>query len=403
MTVIDDDLLASLFKNVGSSIAVPESGASDILDRAIGRSTADEGDDNQVQFDQEEDAPGIARTSRVRTLVRTHRLLSVAACLLVAVLVVGGATWNWKPTPTARVNNSSYAAPHSARSNAGATTSPSNAFGSPHASGQPTGTPAFALPSSDAAGKATSPASTTTTSPPLPSGEVGQSSKIEQTGTLSLMVAKDALNKTMTELSFLATANNGFVASTQTQTGSGSSSGTTGGSVTLQVPVASFSDVLKKAQSFGKTSSLSTKATDVTGQYVNLQAQITALQASLQQYLTIMTKATSIGDILSVQSQINTIQSQIQQLQGQLQLLTHETTYSTLTVMVNEKASPVPVMSARPQSGLAQAWHKSVHGFVDAVEWLIRIAGPALFVLLFAGAIIVVVRFGWRRYRLHSL
>jgi len=252
------------------------------------------------------------------------------------------------------------------------------------------------------AGNVTSPASTAK-SPPLPSGEVGQSSKIEQTGTLSLIVAKDALTKTMTELTFLATANNGFVASTQTQSGSSSPSGTGGGSITLQVPVASFADVLKKAQSFGKTSSLSTKAMDVTGQYVDLQAQITALQASLQQYLTIMTKATSIGDILSVQSQINTIQSQIQQLQGQLQVLTSETAYSTLTVMVNEKTTPVPVVSAHPQSGLAKAWHQSVHGFVDAVEWLIRIAGLALFVLLFAGAIIVGARFGWRRYRLHSL
>ena len=61
-----------------------------------------------------------------------------------------------------------------------------------------------------------------------------------------------------------------------------------------------------------------------------------------------MTKATSVGDILSVQSQINTIQSQIQQLQGQLQLLTHETAYSTLTVMVNEKYKPGPCVVCPP-------------------------------------------------------
>ena len=277
MTVIDDDLLASLFKDAGSSIRVPESGASDILDRAIGRPIADDVDDNLEQFDQGEDEPDTARTSLVRTLVRRHRLLSVAACLLVAVLVAGGASWIWKPAPTTRVSNSASSAPHSSPSNAGSTTH-SNVHGPVPASGQATGTPNFAL--SPAVGKATAPASTTT-SPPLPSGEVGQSSKIEQTGTLSLIVAKDALTKTMTELTFLATSNNGFVASTQTQSGSNRPSGTAGGSVTLQVPVASFAEVMKKAQSFGKTSSLSTKATDVTGQYVNLQAQITALQASL--------------------------------------------------------------------------------------------------------------------------
>ena len=41
--------------------------------------------------------------------------------------------------------------------------------------------------------------------------------------------------------------------------------------------------------------SLSTKATDVTSQYVDLQSRVVALQASRQQYLTIMAKATTGG------------------------------------------------------------------------------------------------------------
>ena len=55
-----------------------------------------------------------------------------------------------------------------------------------------------------------------------------------------------------------------------------------------------------------QVSELTTKATDVTAQYVDLQSQITALEASRQQYLTIMTKASSIGDVLAVQAQLDT-------------------------------------------------------------------------------------------------
>ena len=77
-----------------------------------------------------------------------------------------------------------------------------------------------------------------------------------------------------------------------------------------------------KPRPSGKTTKLTTKATDVTGQYVDLQSRIAALEASRQQYLTIMAKATTVGDVLAVQAQLDTIQSQIEQLQGQLQVLT---------------------------------------------------------------------------------
>jgi hypothetical protein len=231
---------------------------------------------------------------------------------------------------------------------------------------------------------------------------VGQSSKVEQTGSLSLAVPKGALARTMTELTALAGFFNGFVANSQTQLGQGVGN-EPNGSITLQVPVASFADVVKKAQTYGKTSDLTTKATDVTGQYVDLQARITALQDSRQQYLTIMSRATSIGDVLSVQAQLDDLQSQIEQLQGQLQVLDSETAYSTLTVTVNEAGVPVHHVVAHHRSGLAKAWHDSVHGFIDGVDGLIAGAGPVLFALLCAGIVIFGGRLLWRRYQRHNL
>jgi hypothetical protein len=133
-----------------------------------------------------------------------------------------------------------------------------------------------------------------------------------------------------------------------------------------------------------------------------LQARIGALDSSRQQYLTIMARATTIGDVLSVQEQIDTIQSQIEQLQGQLQVLTSETAYSTLTATVNQTSTPSPP-SPVPESGLVQAWHQSVGGFVDGVEGVVRLIGPALFVLVCLAAVVTGGRVLWRRYRRHSL
>jgi hypothetical protein len=233
--------------------------------------------------------------------------------------------------------------------------------------------------------------------PSLPSGAVGQPAKIEQTGTLGLSVGRNDLGPTMTRLAALAGSYGGFVANSQTQTQTGvGSGGAPSGTVTLQVPVDSFSAVLKRAQSLGKTANLSTKATDVTSQYVDLNARLQALQDSRQQYLTILARATTIGDILSVQEQVDTIQQQIEQLQGQLNVLTGETSYSTLTVNVNEGSLP-PRPVPLPPSGMVQAWHDSIGGFVAGVEGLVRVAGPVLFALLLFGLAMTGGRSLWRR------
>jgi hypothetical protein len=174
------------------------------------------------------------------------------------------------------------------------------------------------------------------------------------------------------------------------------------GSVTLQVPVGNFTAMLAQAQKVGRTTGLTTNATDVTGQYVDLQSRIAALQASRQQYLTILTKANTVGDVLAVQSQVDTIQSQIEQLQGQLQVLTSQTSYSKLTVDVGEGAVPAPTPPA-PEPGVVRAWHESLGGFVTGVDGLIRIAGPLLFALVCAAVAILGGRALWRRLQRHRL
>jgi hypothetical protein len=232
---------------------------------------------------------------------------------------------------------------------------------------------------------------------------VGQSAKIEQTGSLNLTVAKGTLSAVMAKLSYLATAADGFVANSQTQSGASTGSPPSG-TITLQVPVTSFSTVLKGAQSLGKTSQLTTKATDVTGQYVDLQARITALQDSRQQYLTIMAKATSVGDVLAVQAQLDNLQQQIEQLQGQLQVLTSETSYSTLTIAVGERGSASHHHRVHhPASGVDKAWHASLHGFAAGVNGLIRLAGPLLFALLCLAVVLLGGRVLWRVIQRHNL
>jgi hypothetical protein len=83
-------------------------------------------------------------------------------------------------------------------------------------------------------------------------------------------------------------------------------------------------------------------------------------------------------------------------------VLSSETTYSTLTVNVQEKSTHHHVTTHK-SSSLARAWHDSVHGFTDGIDGLIGIAGPALFVLLCAGVLLLAGRLLWRRLQRHIL
>ena len=230
-----------------------------------------------------------------------------------------------------------------------------------------------------------------------PRGAASLSTKIESTGSVDLTVNKGHVDASLSKLSSLATADGGFVLSTQANATSRGSGSFSSGIIVLQVPQRTFAQLVTQVQQVGHATSILTTSNDVTSQYVDLQARIHSLEASRQQYLTIMTRATTIGGILAVQSQLDSLQSQIEQYQGQLNVLSHETTFATLTVLLAQKGQPTPVTPHR--SGLAKAWHDAVSGFVAGFEWLVRLSGPVLFAVLLLSVLLAGAKLVWRALR----
>jgi hypothetical protein len=223
---------------------------------------------------------------------------------------------------------------------------------------------------------------------------VGNALRVEEVGAIDLSVTKKKFGSAFSELSTMAVTFGGFVANTQIQIGNKTSGTYSSGTLVLQVPQRDFAKLVNHVRQIGFATSVVTSTTDVTGQYVDLQARISALQVSRQQYLKIMDRTSSIDGVLAVQHQLDALQSQIEQLQGQMNLLNSETTYGTLTVSLSE-AGHTPV-APRPGSGIDRAWHDAIRGFVAGFEWLIRIAGPLLFALICLAALVVIGQLVWR-------
>jgi hypothetical protein len=215
--------------------------------------------------------------------------------------------------------------------------------------------------------------------------------KVVSVGSISLSVAVGNFNRVLAKLSALATGADGYVSSSKVTAGSQAGAVSSAGVVELRIPQRQFGTVVAKAEHLGHVVSAVTNSTDVTSEYVDYESRIGALDASRAQYLAIMAKASSIGDILAIQAQVNVIESEIEQLEGQRNLLVNQAAYGTLTVAINQGAA-----APSHPSGVYRAWHQSISGFVGGVEWLIRAAGPALFALLCLAAVLLLGRFGWR-------
>ena len=232
------------------------------------------------------------------------------------------------------------------------------------------------------------------------SGPQQLASKIVSTGSVSLSVTSGTLKALLTRLNNLAVADGGFISNSSVTAGAGNDASRSTGSVTLRVPQPRFGSLVGQVQQVGRATAVVTNSTDVTSEYVDYQSQISALEASRSQYLAIMTKTTTIGQILQVQGQLNTIETEIQELEGQRNVLDNQAAYSTLTVQINPGLQPT---RAAPESGIKRAIHNSVSGFVAGFEGLVTAIGPVIFALLCLLALLVVGRSTWRATRRRML
>ncbi|MGD0248453.1 MAG: DUF4349 domain-containing protein [Candidatus Limnocylindrales bacterium] len=126
-------------------------------------------------------------------------------------------------------------------------------------------------------------------------------------------------------------------------------------SVTYRLPVNEFETALATMRKLGsKVLSEHTESTAVGGQIVDLQARIANLKASEKAIQAIMTKANTIGDVLTVQQRLAEVQGEIEELSGQLSGLSDQAAYSTLTVvfevpiLATPSPSPSPTPSPQP-------------------------------------------------------
>jgi uncharacterized protein DUF4349 len=189
-----------------------------------------------------------------------------------------------------------------------------------HGAGLPAAVPGPAGTSSAHAGTAG------LTAVPLPGGQA-----VIFTATLSLRASD--VQATVSRATQLAEAAGGYVSGEHATM---TSSRRTPAAVSIQfkVPSAVYQTTLGELGSLGTKRSETQQAQDVTGTVADVNSRVASAEAAIAQLRQLLTRAGTVGGLLSVQDQINQEEAGLEALQAQQRALARETSYATISMTV---------------------------------------------------------------------
>lgn len=173
----------------------------------------------------------------------------------------------------------------------------------------------------------------------------------------------------------------------------------TGAWLVVRVPAAGLDRLIDDLAATGVVLGRSGRAEDATEQVVDLDSRVATQQASVTRVRALLAQATSIGDVVAVESELARREADLDSLQRRLATLRDRVALSTLTVELRSAPAPTPVTPAPGFSaGLGAGWAglKVVgSGLATAAGFLL----PFLPLLAIAGAVVWVVRHRRARVR----
>jgi hypothetical protein len=173
-------------------------------------------------------------------------------------------------------------------------------------------------------------------------GEPTEDRKIVKEGSITLEV--EDIAETMDEVAEMAEELNGYVVSSYKREYERGVSG----QIIIRVPSEKFDEAFARLRQLAIAVPYeTTEAKDVTEEYVDLEAQLSNLQATEAQYLALLEKAETVEEMLKVQSELSKVRGQIEQIEGRMQYLEQTSETALIEVTLQET------------KGLAEPWSAS--------------------------------------------
>lgn len=162
--------------------------------------------------------------------------------------------------------------------------------------------------------------------------------------------------------------------------------------LTIRVPADDYEALIDELRTIGTVEYVSTDVEDVTMETVDLEARIASLEASVDSLRGMLAQATSVTDMLEVESTLSEREAELQSLRAQQTALADQVAMSTLhlTISNDELVNPTPDDEGGFLGGLQAGWNTLV-GFFNGLITVIGFLLPGLVVLAIMAAIIFFV------------
>ena len=164
--------------------------------------------------------------------------------------------------------------------------------------------------------------------------------------------------------------------------------------ITIGVPVDAFEKVLSRLRGLAvKVVDETAAGDDVTDQYVDLQSQLTNLEATRARIQEFLKDAKTTDEALRINQELSNIEAQIEQIKGRMNYLHDRSAFSTITLnlepelpVLTPTPTPTPIPAATPvpwspgeQFGKAKSTVIVLYqGIADFLIWLVVVILPIL-------------------------
>jgi hypothetical protein len=239
---------------------------------------------------------------------------------------------------------------------------------------------------------------------PLPNqseqGDPGR--KIVRSG--SLAIVSDDPQETVRRVTELAQQLGGYVEKASV---SGSERRAQSAEMVLRIPEAKLDPAREQIKKLAKhVNQDAVEATDVTRQFVDMDARLRSLKAQEEQYLVLMKRATAVKDMTEIQEKLGELRTEIDSLQGEFEYLKKQIQLSSLSLRIEPAAeAQVAGFYWHPWASIKRSFRSMLEGLADFADNIIALVlylpviALWLVVLVFGAKVLFrVVKWLWRRF-----
>jgi len=163
----------------------------------------------------------------------------------------------------------------------------------------------------------------------------------------------------------------------------------------VRVPTAAYDETVRalQARDLGKVKAIQQQSTDVTEQVVDVNSRITTQRAGLARIRALMLKANTIGEVMTVDSELTRREAELESLLAKQKQLAGQTELATITVTLVRPGEAPPPPPGPPQRGFLHGLSEGWDAFTTSTAVLLMVAGAVLPFLV--TALVIVVPVGW--------